>query len=94
MRQIDPDQEAAGRTMPKGRDEASTRGQVCPSLHVVLLEAEQYRSSSLPSVFRRDRENLIGDPGKGNDDVRTTAGNRLFRHTEHDGGGFMFGYGH
>jgi hypothetical protein len=94
MRLIDPDQEAAGAHYAKSRDEASTRGRVCPSLHVVLLEVEQYRSSSLPSVFRRDRENLIGDPRKRNDDICTTAGNRLLRHAEHDGGGFMFGYGH
>src|SRR5471030_193058 len=51
-------------------------------------------ASSSPSVFQCNREDLVGDPGKGRDDVRTTAGNRLFRHAEHDGGGFMFGYGH
>jgi hypothetical protein len=49
---------------------------------------------SSPPVFRCDREDLVGDPGKGSDDIRGTAGNRLFRHAEHDRGGFMFGYGH
>ena len=44
----------------------------------------------LSSCFRCNRENLLGDSGKGHDDIRATAGNSLLRHAEHDGGGFMF----
>jgi hypothetical protein len=95
MRQIDPDQEPPCPVALESR--AATRrarAADCALLQVAFFEAEQYHSSCLASVFRRDRENLVGDPRKGNDDICTTAGNRLFRHTEHDGGGFMFGYGH